>query len=96
VKEDVEAVADANILNNGVPVSTYLKTNGISAIDAMKQQLKDDGLKNFANRNAALISNGNSCHTATDQPYLVMKVPGVPFTDQEFAPTHSSITLLDP
>ena len=89
LKEEMEAVADGNIIDDGVPVSTYMKTYGITAIDALKQQLKDDGLKDFGNRYAALISNCNSCHTATGHPYLVMQVPtSMPFDDQVFAPAH--------
>ena len=89
LKEEMEAVADGNIMDDGVPVSTYMKTYGITAIDALKQQLKDDGLKDFGNRYAALISNCNSCHTATGHPYLVMQAPtSMPFDDQVFAPAH--------
>ncbi|MBK7087220.1 MAG: hypothetical protein IPH53_22295 [Flavobacteriales bacterium] len=89
LKEEMEAVADGNIMDGTVPVSTYMKTYGITAIDALKQQLKDDGLKDFGNRYAALISNCNSCHTATGHPYLVMQAPtSMPFDDQVFAPAH--------
>lgn len=75
IKEEMETVADGNIVDDGVPVSDHMKTYGIRAIDALKEQLATDGLKGFNDHYEALILSCNSCHRVTGHPQLVMRTP---------------------
>ncbi len=75
IKEEMEAVADGSIVDDGIPVSDHMKTYGIRAIDAFKEQLATDGLNDFNDRYEALILSCNSCHRVTGKPQLVMRIP---------------------
>lgn len=87
LKEEMAAVAKAGIVDDGVPVSTYMTNLGLPAIDALRDQLRTDGLTDFAPRFNTLIATCNNCHKATGHPYLVMRVPdSLRFPDQVFAP----------
>jgi len=80
-------VAGAGIVDDGIPVSTYMTNIGFPAIDALRDQLRTDGLKDFAPRYATLIATCNNCLRATCHPYLVMRVPdSLRFNDLVFAP----------
>jgi hypothetical protein len=86
IKEEMEAVASANVVDDGVPVSDHMKVYGIRAIDALKEQLATDGLKDFNNRYEALITTCNSCHRVTGHPELHMRIPTENrFTGQDFS-----------
>ena len=86
VKEEMEAVADGGVVDDGVPVSEHMKVYGIRAVDALKEQLAADGLKDFSDRYEALILACNSCHKVTGHPELRMRIPTENrFTGQDFA-----------
>jgi hypothetical protein len=87
MKEDMETVANAGIVDDGVPVSENMKTYGLRASDALKEQLKTDGLKDFSAHYEALISTCNTCHRVSGHPELRMQVPTENrFSDQDFTP----------
>jgi len=74
------------VVDDGVPVSDHMKVYGIRAIDALKEQLATDGLKDFDDRYAALIVTCNSCHRVSGHPELRMRVPTENrFTGQDFS-----------
>ncbi len=75
IKEEMEVVAQANLVDNGIPVSDHMKVYGIRAIDALKEQLAADSLKDFGDRYEALILACNSCHQVSGHPELHMRVP---------------------
>ena len=86
IKEEMEVVANGNVVADGVPVSDHMKVYGIRAIDALKEQLATDGLKEFSDRYEALINTCNSCHRVTGHPELRMRIPvDNRFTGQDFA-----------
>ncbi len=86
IKEEMEAVADGGVVDDGVPVSEHMKVYGIRAVDALKEQLAADGLKDFSGRYEALILACNSCHKVTGHPELHMRIPTENrFTGQDFA-----------
>ena len=85
IKEEMEVVANGNVVDDGVPVSDHMKVYGIRAIDALKEQFATDGLKDFNDRYEALITTCNSCHRVTGHPQLHMRVPSINrFTGQDF------------
>ena len=86
IKEEMEAVADGHVVSSGVPVSEHMKVYGIRAIDALKEQIATDGLKDFSNRYEALITACNSCHRVSGHPELHMRIPTENrFTGQDFS-----------
>ncbi len=86
IKEEMEVIADGQVVDDGVPVSDHMKVYGIRAIDALKEQLATDGLKDFDDRYAALIVTCNSCHRVSGHPELRMRVPTENrFTGQDFS-----------
>ncbi len=85
IKEEMEAVADGGVVDDGVPVSEHMKVYGIRAADALKEQLATDGLKDFNDHYEALILACNSCHKVTGHPELHMRIPAENrFTGQDF------------
>ena len=85
IKEEMEVVANGQVMDDGVPVSDHMKVYGIRAIDALKEQLATDGLKDFDDHYQSLITTCNSCHRVTGHPQLHMRVPSINrFTGQDF------------
>jgi hypothetical protein len=85
IKEEMEVVANGSVVDDGVPVSDHMKVYGIRSIDALKEQLAADGLKDFNDRYEALITACNSCHRVTGHPELHMRIPTENrFTGQDF------------
>lgn len=87
MKEEMEAVADAALVDDGVPVSDHMKVYGLRAMEALKADLKANGLAHFNDQYAALISTCNSCHTTCGHPELLMQAPTTDrYSDQLFSP----------
>ena len=87
VKEVMEEIANAEIVDKEVHVSEHMRTYGIRAIEALKVQLNTDSLKDFTDHYETLIITCNSCHVVCGHPELRMKVPETNrYTDQVFAP----------
>ncbi len=75
IKEEMEEVANAGIMDKTIPVSQHMKVYGIRAIDVLKEQLAADSLKDFPMRYNALIEACNACHASCAHPELRMQVP---------------------
>lgn len=89
IKEEMEVIADGNVVDDGVPVSDHMKVYGVRAIDALKEQLATDGLKDFDDRYMALIATCNTCHRVTGHPELRMRAPTENrFSGQDFTVQH--------
>jgi hypothetical protein len=87
LKEVMEEIANAEIVDKDVRVSEHMRTYGLRAIEALKVQLNTDSLKDFPERYETLIVTCNSCHAVCGHPELRMKVPDTNrYTDQVFAP----------
>lgn len=86
IKEEMEAVASGKVMDGTIPVSEHMQVYGIRSIDALKEQLAADGLKDFKDRYEALILACNSCHRVSGHPELHMRIPTENrFTGQDFA-----------
>lgn len=85
IKEEMEDVAVAGVKKDGVDISGNMQVYGLRAIDAMKEQLATDGLKDFSAHYEVLIATCNSCHAASGHPELHMSTPASSrFGDQDF------------
>ncbi len=86
IKEEMEEIANAGITNDGIRVSENMKVYGIRAIDALKEQIATDGLKDFPARYEALVNTCTSCHAVSGHPELRIRVPQENrFTGQDFS-----------
>jgi hypothetical protein len=86
VKEEMEDIANAGIVTSGIPISENMKVYGIRAIDALKEQLATEGLKDFPARYESLVNTCNSCHAVSGHPELRMRIPQENrFTGQDFS-----------
>lgn len=87
MKEAMEEVANAGILDDGVDVSAKMSAYGIRELDAIKAAFKANGLKDFDAQFATLVNTCNSCHRDCNKPFVHIKVPTYTrYDDQEFAP----------
>lgn len=87
IKEEMEVVATAGIVEDGIPVSEHMQVYGIRSIDAMKELLASGGLKDFRSGYESLMLACTSCHAASGHPELVVTAPTVNrFSGQVFKP----------
>ncbi len=86
IKEEMEVIAQARVVDDGVPVGEHMQVYGIRAIDALKEQLATQGLTGFNDHYETLINTCNSCHAVTGHPYLRMRIPATDrFSGQVFS-----------
>lgn len=89
IKEEMEEIANAAVMDGSINVSENMKVYGIRSIDALKEQLAVDSLKDFPARYEAVINTCNSCHAVSGHPELRIILPANNrFTNQEFTPAH--------
>jgi aspartate/glutamate racemase len=87
IKEEMEVVADAGIVEDGIKVSENMQVYGIRSIEAMKELLATSGLQEFRTGYETLVLSCNSCHKASGHPEIRIGVPTENrFTGQIFAP----------
>ena len=78
IDEAMEDLEQANINDDGVPVSAHMKTYGLSAVDAFADDMKANGLKDFAGQFGTLVNTCNSCHDKCGYPFIAIAVPSAP------------------
>jgi hypothetical protein len=89
IKEEMEEIANAGVMDGAINVSENMKVYGIRSIDALKEQLAMDSLKDFPARYEAVINTCNSCHAVSGHPELRIILPANNrFTNQDFTPAH--------
>lgn len=89
MKEAMEELAKAGIVDDGVNVSEEMERHGIRTLDAMKAELRTNGLAHFDQLHATLINTCNTCHAACGKPYIRVKSPTYTrYDDQDFFPVH--------
>lgn len=85
IHETLEAVEQANISEDGVPVSALAPTMigpALKGVDAAVES--GDG---FGPAYAGLVAACNSCHALAKHPFIVIRVPEAPmFGNQVFTP----------
>jgi len=89
IKEEMEVVAEAGIVEDGIKVSENMQVYGIRSIEAMKELLATSGLDGFHTGYETLVQSCNSCHAASGHSEIVIGVPTQNrFTGQIFTPKH--------
>jgi len=87
IKEVMEEVAKAGIVDDGIDVSAKMNVYGIRTIDGMKASLKEKGLEGFSTQYTELVNTCNTCHRETGHPMIQVQVPlENRYTDQVFVP----------
>jgi hypothetical protein len=87
IKEVMEEVAKASIVEDGIDVSAKMDVYGIRTIDGMKAALKEQGLEGFGAQYDLLVNTCNTCHRETGHPMIQVQVPTENrYTDQVFVP----------
>jgi hypothetical protein len=87
IKEVMEEVAQASIVEDGIDVSAKMNVYGIRTIDGMKAALKEQGLEGFGAQYDLLVNTCNTCHRETGHPMIQVQVPTENrYTDQVFVP----------
>lgn len=87
LKEQMETIAGAGIIDDGVDVSARMEVYGLRTVEAVKQELKVNGLAGFDQQYAMLVNACNTCHSECGKPFLRVRVPTYTrYDDQEFAP----------
>ncbi|MBK9289596.1 MAG: hypothetical protein IPN38_18470 [Flavobacteriales bacterium] len=87
IKEVMEEVAKAGVVEDGINVSEKMSLYGIRTIDGMKAHFKEKGLEGFTEQYAGLVNTCNTCHRETGHPMIQVQVPMENrYTDQVFVP----------
>ncbi len=87
IKEVMEEVAKAGVVEDGINVSEKMSLYGIRTIDGMKTHFKEKGLEGFSEQYAGLVNTCNTCHRETGHPMIQVQVPlENRYTDQVFVP----------
>jgi hypothetical protein len=78
---------DAKAMEDGNDISALMRTYGISTVELLEKQLKEEGVAAM-HANAELLANTcNSCHVSSGHAFIRIQVPTtVHFPDQDFAP----------
>jgi len=87
IEETVEKVIKSNIVDEGVPVSSFMKTMFPPSVEGIKGPVKARDAAQFAARYEGLISSCNACHQATQHGFVKITVPRQPtYENQDFRP----------
>ena len=87
IKEVMEEVAKAGVVEDGINVSDKMNLYGITTIDGMKAHFKEKGLEGFNEQYVGLVNTCNTCHRETGHPMIQVQVPlENRYTDQVFVP----------
>jgi hypothetical protein len=87
LEEAMEEVVDAKAMEDGNDISALMRTYGISTVELLEKQLKEEGVAAM-HANAELLANTcNSCHVSSGHAFIRIQVPtAVQFPDQVFQP----------
>ena len=87
VRSALANVAKARPVLRNQPVAELIKTFTGGPFEAIDAAVQDHDAAKFAAAYASLNGGCNGCHTALNQPQVVIKVPEQPFyPDQDFRP----------
>jgi len=85
--EEMVAVAEAGVVEDGIDVGVHMRAHGLPVLRELERRLKAEGVA-AAHSGAVLLVNAcNSCHAATGHPFIRVRVPSdAHFPDQDFQP----------
>ncbi|MFZ5553764.1 MAG: hypothetical protein ACOZCO_11670 [Bacteroidota bacterium] len=85
LEEEMEAIADAGVMDEGVNISKNMEIFGLTNLQILEEQMekKSDFKAAFE---VFTSSSCNGCHISSKHPYIVIKTPeSNPFFNQEFS-----------
>jgi cytochrome c553 len=86
IEETADEIIRANVFDEGVAVSAFLKTMLPPAIEATEEAIKAQDSRQFASRYEGLITSCNACHQSTKHGFVKITVPRQPtYQNQNFA-----------
>lgn len=89
MEEALEAIAEADVEEDGVKLRPLVESYGLATIERLEARLKADGVAAMHADAGQLVVNCNACHVASGYPFIRIQVPvEVHFPDQDFAPAN--------
>ena len=87
IEEAMEGIIAANVIDEGVPVSSFMKTMLPSAVMSMEEAVKARDTRQFMTRYDGLVSSCNACHLSTKHGFVKIVIPKQPtYQNQSFGP----------
>ena len=87
IEESMEAVADMDLIDQGIPISAHMRTYGLATINTIEDHMKEDGLTRADADLELLVNTCNTCHERTGHDYVHIQLPtNSRFSDQRFEP----------
>ena len=87
LRETFEDITTYQGVWNDFPIAKLVEANVIPPLDDLDKAIKDKNEAGFKKAYDQVTAACNSCHQATDNPFVTIKTPaGADFPDQEFQP----------
>jgi hypothetical protein len=87
LEEAMEAIADADIEEDGIRLTPHMNSYGLGMVEAMERTLASEGVEALLATLPVLVNGCNGCHSVTGHGFIVIQEPTAPnFHDQDFAP----------
>ncbi|MBK9176642.1 MAG: hypothetical protein IPM46_09975 [Flavobacteriales bacterium] len=87
MEEALEAIADADVEEDGVKLRPLVESYGLASIERLEAKLKAEGVAAMHADAGQLVLNCNACHVASGHSFIRIQEPDeVSFPDQDFAP----------
>lgn len=87
LEEVMEEVAEGQVVDDGVDISTPMKAFGLGTLAMLEAKLKEEGVTALHGALPQLVNACNGCHSQCGYPFVRIRVPErVDFPDQDFAP----------
>ncbi len=86
IEEEMETIADAQIIDDEINISRMMRQIGLPAIKNFEDEYKKNP-ENFETIFSALTQACNTCHATANYPQIIIVKPEFnPFTNQQFIP----------
>ncbi len=87
LEEAMAEIAEAGLVDEGVPISEPMRTYGLVVVEALERTLETQGVEALHASADMLVNACNSCHSITGHSFIVIQEPVDPqFPDQNFVP----------
>jgi hypothetical protein len=87
IEETVDAIAQANVMDEGVAVSSFMRSMFPPALGPMKEAVRARNAQQFAPAYENMLLSCNACHQATGHGFIKITVPRQPtYQNQDFRP----------
>ncbi len=87
MEEAMEEVAGAGIVEEGVDISSQMRTYGLSMTGHLRELLAKEGIQAMHNEAGSLVNSCNACHKTTGHEMIRIREPlDLVVPDQDMAP----------